>query len=93
MKLVWGHHARRDLRELISYIAKDSIQNAELVSPRILDSAGRLLHSPFASRLGRIEGTRERILQRTPYLILYKVTPGQIRVLRILRGTRRWLEV
>jgi len=40
MKLVWGRRARRDLRELIAYIAEDSIQAAELVASRILKSAG-----------------------------------------------------
>lgn len=90
MKLVWSTQARRDLRELLAYIAQDSTEIAEIVNSRILDSAKRLIDMPNAGRIGRIDGTRERVVQRTPYLLLYKVDSDQLRILRVLRGARNW---
>ena len=54
MKLVWGARAKRDLRELVSYIAEDSIQAAEVVAGRILNTAEVLAKMPRSGRHGRV---------------------------------------
>lgn len=90
MRLVWGGRARRDLHELISYIAEDSVQAASLVASRILRSAEVLLTAPHAGRLGRVRGTRELVVLRTPYLLVYRVTTRTTRILRVYHGARRW---
>lgn len=74
MILTWPRRAQRDLHELIAYIAEDSLQAASLVATRILRSAELLLQAPRASRPGRVEGTRELIVLRTPYLLVYRLT-------------------
>ncbi len=90
MKLVWSQRARGDLRELIAYIAKDSVEIAEQVNLRILDSAQGLLQMPQAGRVGRVPGIRERVVQRTPYALIYQPLPDQILIARVLRGARKW---
>jgi len=90
MRLFWTPRARRDLRELVAYIAEDSVQTAEAVLQRILNSAAGLTDMPHAGRAGRISGTRERVVQRTPFILVYRVDPEQVHVLRVLRGARKW---
>ena len=90
MKLVWGRRARRDLNELIVYIAEDSVQAAELVATRILKSAEILLKAPLAGRVGRVDGTRELIVLRTPFLLVCRVESSNVRILRVYHGARRW---
>jgi toxin ParE1/3/4 len=66
MRLNWGPHAKRDLYELISYVAEDSVQAAELVATRVLVTAERLSERPHVGRPGRVKGTRELVILRTP---------------------------
>ena len=36
-------------------------------------------------------GTRERVVPRTPYIVVYRrVAPGRIELLRILHGAQQW---
>ena len=41
-------------------------------------------------RPGRVEGTRELPIVRTPYLAAYRVIDGAVVILRILHGARQW---
>ena len=41
-------------------------------------------------RVGQINGTRELIIQRYPYLVIYEVQPGNIRVLSLFHTARAW---
>lgn len=66
MKLTWGRLARHDLKEIVSYIAEDSLYAAELVATRILKTAGMLREMPRIGRTGRVQGTRELLVLRTP---------------------------
>ena len=58
MKVIWGVRAKRDLRELVLYIAHDSLQAAESVNKRILKSAELLSIFPHGGRNGRVPKTR-----------------------------------
>jgi addiction module RelE/StbE family toxin len=80
----------RDLEELAAYIAQDSEQTAELVETRIHEAARLLREVPAMGRPGRVKGTRELIVQRTSYILVYRIKSGTIRILRVFRGARRW---
>jgi toxin ParE1/3/4 len=90
VKPVWSLRATRDLRELITYIAEDSPKNAELVNSRILKSVELLDGMPLCGREGRVPGTRELVVGRTPYIVVYQMDSDQPRILRIYRGARKW---
>jgi toxin ParE1/3/4 len=90
MTLTWSRRAQRDLHELIAYIAEDSLQAASLVATRILRSAELLVEVPRAGRPGRVSGTRELIVLRTPYLLVYRLTSRGVRILRVYHGARLW---
>ena len=90
MKVTWGRRARRDLHELITYIAEDSVQTAELVSDRIWNAVAQLANAPLSGRLGRVAGTRELVVPRTPYILVYRVRSRSVFILRVYRGARRW---
>jgi addiction module RelE/StbE family toxin len=90
MKLTWSHRARRDLRELIAFIAEDRVQAAEVVADRILKAAELLTEFPRSGRIGRVPETRERVVDRTPYILAYRIVSGRIRILRVYHSARRW---
>jgi toxin ParE1/3/4 len=40
-------------------------------------------------RPGRVQGTRERIITGTPYIVVYRVR-HEVEILRVLHGAMRW---
>ena len=90
MKVTWGSRARRDLHELIAYIADDSVRSAELVSNRIWRAVAALAIAPRSGRLGRVAGTRELVVPRTPYILVYRIRSRGVLILRVYHGARRW---
>jgi toxin ParE1/3/4 len=90
MRVNWSPRANRDLHELISYIAEESIQGAELVADRILKVAELLTQMPRSGRSGRALGTRERVVGRTPYILAYRIVSRRVRILRNYHGARKW---
>jgi plasmid stabilization system protein ParE len=80
----------RDLAEIAGYIAQDSEQIAWLVETRIHEAARLLVTIPAMGRPGRVDGSRELVVPRTPYILVYRISAGTIRILRILRGARCW---
>jgi toxin ParE1/3/4 len=90
MRVVWSRRAKQDLRELVAYIAEDSVQAAETVAGRILKAAELLSDMPRSGRIGRVPGTRERVVGRTPYILAYRIVSGRIRILRVYHGSRKW---
>lgn len=90
MKVTWGRRARRDLHELIAYIAEDSVRTAELVSDRIWKAVAQLAGAPRSGRSGRVAGTRQLVVPRTPYILVYRIRSRGVFILRVYRGARRW---
>jgi toxin ParE1/3/4 len=48
---------------------------------------GRL---PRSGRPGRVEGTRELVIIRTPYIVAYRIIGDTVRILRVLHSSRQW---
>ncbi len=90
MKVVWTRRAIRQLVALRSHIAKGSEQNAAIVARRILEAVDLLEPQPEIGRPGRILGTRELVVPRTPYLIPYRVRKGPIELIAIFDGHQQW---
>lgn len=49
-----------------------------------------LLQFPADGRPGRVEGRRELVVRRTPYIVAYRVGKDYVRVLRILHSAQLW---
>ncbi len=88
MKVVLSPQARADLREIFLYIAKDNPRAARLVLTRIRERVAELKDNPHLGRPGRVPGTRELIIAKTPYLIPYQVRGDSLQILRVYRGSR-----
>jgi toxin ParE1/3/4 len=90
MRVIWGRNARRDLNEAISYLLEESVQAAELVGDRIHNAVQRLQKSPRCGRSGRIKGTRELVVMRTPYIVVYRIRSKRVEVVGVVHAARRW---
>jgi toxin ParE1/3/4 len=52
----------------------------------------RLADHPNLGLSGRVDGTRELVIPRTPYIVVYRVLDQRLRILSVIHGSRRWPE-
>ena len=90
MKLVWTALAIEDREAIYDWIDRESPRNAIMIDTRISDSVERLMEFPESGRAGRVAGTRELLVVRTPFIAVYGVADETIRILRVLHGAQEW---
>lgn len=90
VRLEWSIFAQTDRIAIFDYIEADSPQAAIIVDERIRAEVESLAQFPERGRPGRVEGTRELVIPRTPYIAAYRLAGDTVRVLRVLHGARRW---
>jgi len=51
-----------------------------------------LIDQPEIGRPGRIDGTRELVISRTSFIVIYRVHQNikQAEILRLVRGAQKW---
>ena len=90
MRLEWSVFALEDRDRIFDYVEEDSPRAAVVVDDRIGTQVRQLLQFPETGRLGRVEGTRELVISRTPYIAAYRIIDDTVRVLRVLHGAQQW---
>lgn len=90
MRIEWQAIAEEDLAEWLVYIAQDNSAAAYQVHEEIIAQTAGLAEYPRLGRAGRVRGTRELVILRTPYIAAYRITTKAITIIRILHGSRRW---
>jgi len=90
LKIVWFRSAIADLGEARAYIASDDPEAARRVASAIVSAVDQLAEHPAIGRPGRVPGTRELVVARTPYVIPYRVRAGVVEILSVFHARRRW---
>jgi len=90
MLLEWSVFAMAGREAIFDYIEADSPRAAMAVDDRIEASVEGLAQFPEMGRPGRVEGTRELVISRTPYIAAYRILGVTVRILRILHGAQQW---
>jgi addiction module RelE/StbE family toxin len=93
MRLRWTLPARDHLAEIHRYIAKDNPAAARRVVSQVRKDADLLKDNPGIGRPGRIEETRELIVSRFPYIIVYRVaSTDEVQIAAVIHTARLWPE-
>lgn len=83
--------AEDDLDSIVTYVGPRSPQGLAKVITSIFTIASQLETFPLMGRPGQIDGTRELIVPRTPYRLIYVVDePYYIDIIRVLHGKRKY---
>ncbi len=90
MRLEWLPGAARDLTAQLEWIAERDPWAAIDVGDAVHGAVGRLADHPAIGRPGRLAPTRELVVVGTPYVVIYRIEPAAVLVLRILHGAQRW---
>jgi toxin ParE1/3/4 len=91
MKIAWSPEAIEDLVSLRAYIAEDNPAAARRTVQHLVESIEQLLpDNPRIGRAGRVPGTRELVIPKTPYIVPYRFQRTTIQILRVYHAARRW---
>lgn len=91
MRLRWTGRALHDLAAIRQHIATDNAEAAIVMVERIYSAAQRLREPiAYTGRAGRVAGTRELIVTRTAYVVVYRQRDETIEILRVLHGAQKW---
>jgi plasmid stabilization system protein ParE len=89
MRVKWLRTALRNLDEEATHTAADDPAAARLVVERVLAAVARLEHLPAMGRPGRVPGTRELVVEKTRYIVPYRVRDDVVEILRVFHTSRR----
>ena len=90
MRLRWLNLALDDLDEIAECISRDNPDAARRMVRRLWESACVLTSQPGMGRPGRVHGTRELVVVKTPFVVPYRVVGSEIQILRVFHGARNW---
>lgn len=90
MKVIFDARAVDDLTHIHSWISGNNPAAAVGVIEAILAATERLAAHPFIGRAGRVEGTREWVVPRLPYIVVYRADEGndELRVIAVFHGAQ-----
>ena len=82
-----------DAHAIAAHITQEaSADMAHAVLDRIYTSIESLALFPEQGKAGRVPGTRELIVPRTPFIVSYSSVKKDIHILALIHGARRWPE-
>jgi toxin ParE1/3/4 len=90
MRLLWSQNAVNDRTGIFDWFLTENPAAALSTDAAIARHTKRLRQFPHLGRPGRVSGTRELTLPRTPFIVVYQVNQEGIILLRILHGARLW---
>ena len=94
--VLWSRDALEDLKQAVGYIAERNPAAARRIGSTIR-AAGNELAAIATGRRGRVVGTYEKVVRRTPYILAYEIGPlpdgrESVVILRLIHGARDWRE-
>jgi toxin ParE1/3/4 len=93
MTLIWSPESIHDLISLRAHIAEHDPAAAKRVVLHVLYCVEHLLsENPQLGAPGRVPGTRELVIPKTPYIVPYRIRGTTIEIARVYHSSRRWPE-
>ncbi|OGB26380.1 MAG: hypothetical protein A3I66_05925 [Burkholderiales bacterium RIFCSPLOWO2_02_FULL_57_36] len=89
--LEWSPRAQRNIESIRDYIAVDNPVAAQSVLGEIRRVAESLRNFPMMGHAGERVGTRELVLSKYPYTLIYRLTPKKIGIVAVTHQSRKYL--
>lgn len=89
--LDWSQKATQELIRILEFY---SLEASEMIADdaySTIQQATQLIQShPLQYREGKMKGTREYVVKRFPYVVVYRVRSHKIQILRVLHQAMRY---
>lgn len=90
MRIVWTKRASGQVSSAKKFIGANSPSAAAAQARLILAAIERLRAFPALGRIGRFAGTRELVVPRTPYVVIYRQENDEVlEILLVLHGAQQ----
>jgi toxin ParE1/3/4 len=83
MKVRFSFAGRADIQNIFDFIAAENPQVASRVVSKIQNSSLQLRQFPFSGRIGAINGTREIIIPRLPFIMVYRIVDETVEIIAV----------
>ena len=90
-EVIWAPSALDDIDSIAEYIARDSVDQAALLSARLFEATDRLQEFPFSGRVIPEIGNQacREIIYRS-YRIMYRIEGDEVWITGVVHGARDW---
>jgi plasmid stabilization system protein ParE len=92
LRLEWTTPAADELEAAQTYYHGLNPIAARTLARRIVEAARRLRERPQIGRPGLREGTREWVVARTPYVLVYRTTAQAVEILHVWHAAQDWMQ-
>ena len=90
MRVRWTPASADDLQHIGEYLKEHNPAVAQSTVETLYEAAQSLTRFPYRGRIGQQEGTREWVVSRLPYVIVYEVDEEIVNISRVLHGSQDW---
>lgn len=93
MQIEWSQRAADDLEAISGHIEQDrDLETANRVARALYEAIQSLRTMPYRGRYGRVQNTRELVIPRLPYVVIYQIVAERntLMILNIVHGAQRW---
>jgi addiction module RelE/StbE family toxin len=90
LRIRWTRRASEQLEAAFDFVSEENVSAAEKQGKIIERAVEQLTDFPEMGRPGRVYGTRELLIQSTPYIAAYRLNGSIVEILALLHGARRW---
>jgi addiction module RelE/StbE family toxin len=90
MRVKWTRQALREQDNAFEWIVAEDPNAAREVIDRMRSATRLLAENPKMGRPGRIAGTRELVVSRTPYVVAYRIRAQHVEILAVIHHAREW---
>ena len=80
--------ARADIAAIFEYISRDNPSAARHVVTAIENATDRLSQFPQSGRIGAIETTRELVVPRLPFIVVYRVINDTVEIIAVFHAAQ-----
>jgi toxin ParE1/3/4 len=90
VQIEWLDSAEEDLDRIADYLDLLNPVAAHRIITRVEQAVEKLGLYPFAGRTGREKGTRELVVLRTSYVVVYSVQSEYVAIMHVIHGAQQW---
>jgi toxin ParE1/3/4 len=80
--------ARADIQSIHDYIAQENPRIAAHVVGTIEKSTLRLAMFPLSGRIGAVETSRELVIPRLPYIVVYRLVAETVEIIAVFHASQ-----
>ncbi len=80
--------AQADIQSIYDFIARDNPASAGRVVTAIEQATRRFANFPLSGRKGAVETTRELVIPRLPYIVVYRLADDHVEIVAVFHAAQ-----